>query len=104
MTLKQLKAEILETYDKLPPVADVDIRDGEWLVSQRDARHLLSAAIDRVAKESSDAVIVEEAKLPKAPCLNAENHMFGSCFQCERIHGSNAARTASLSKQKEYLG
>lgn len=30
-------------------------------------------------------------KLPKRKCLNAENHMFGSCFSCEKIRGHNAA-------------
>ena len=29
--------------------------------------------------------------LPKKKCINAENHLFGSCFQCENIKGYNSA-------------
>lgn len=27
--------------------------------------------------------------LPKEKCMNLENHMFGSCFQCEKSKGRN---------------
>lgn len=30
-------------------------------------------------------------QLPKTKCINAENHVFGSCFQCEKIKGFNQA-------------
>lgn len=33
----------------------------------------------------------KEEKLPNEKCLNLENHLYGSCFQCERIKGFNAA-------------
>lgn len=32
-----------------------------------------------------------EQKFPKGPCLNAESHVFGSCFSCKRIEGYNEA-------------
>lgn len=30
-------------------------------------------------------------ELPKTKCINAENHLFDSCFQCEKINGYNQA-------------
>ena len=29
--------------------------------------------------------------LPTRPCINAENHLFGSCFACEKTKGHNEA-------------
>lgn len=28
---------------------------------------------------------------PKGKCINAENHLFGSCFECKKIDGYNLA-------------
>ena len=30
-------------------------------------------------------------KFPKGKCYNAENHIFGKCFECEKIKGYNEA-------------
>lgn len=35
--------------------------------------------------------------LPKTKCMNAENHLFGSCFACESIKGNNRAIDSVLS-------
>lgn len=47
-----------------------------------------------------EGIIPEEMKLPKRKCINAENHIFGSCFQCERIKGFNACRDELLKRIK----
>lgn len=38
----------------------------------------------------------ENRELPKTKCINAENHLFGSCFSCEKIKGYNSALSDSL--------
>ena len=41
----------------------------------------------------------EKEELPKGKCMNLENHLFSSCFQCEKIKGHNSC----LDKQITYL-
>lgn len=31
----------------------------------------------------------EQQQKPDRECLNAENHLFGSCFECKKINGWN---------------
>lgn len=61
----------------------------------------------RVRREMLEKDIKEmEGKiqqLPKTKCINAENHLFGSCFQCEKIKGHNACIVDLITQKKEAL-
>jgi hypothetical protein len=43
----------------------------------------------------------KEIEKPKDKCINVENHLFGNCFQCVKIDGSNQYRQQMLSKLEE---
>lgn len=64
---------------------EIDKAHYESLLSQR--KELMEAAL---------AGIPPEKVLPKDKCLNLENHMYGSCFQCERLKGFNDCRQEVL--------
>jgi len=65
--------------------ATVEHNISSLLLSQR--KELMEAAL---------AGIPPEKVLPKDKCLNLENHMYGSCFQCERLKGFNDCRQEVL--------
>lgn len=59
----------------------------------------------RSALKERDKKVVEmlegmKQEKPKGKCLNAENHLFGSCFECKKIEGHNAALDAAITKLK----
>ena len=57
--------------------------------------NLITLREERAREEERNRIVkvIEglEQSLPKTKCINAENHLFGSCFQCEKIKGFNAA-------------
>lgn len=69
----------------------------------QDGTHAIKSFILSLRQSDREAVVkmIEEMTqaLPKSECLNAESHLFGSCFQCEKIKGWNSA----LSTLKEKL-
>ena len=59
----------------------------------------LRQALEQIRKETieeCEKAVPKEEKLPKSKCMNLENHMFGSCFACEKIKGFNACRSETL--------
>ena len=59
----------------------------------------VKAVIAEVEKEIEDM----EKELPKKKCMNLENHLHGSCFQCEKIKGFNQALNEAQTTLKELL-
>ena len=55
----------------------------------------LTVIIAEAEARGRESMREEAAKLkinkPKGPCINAENHLFGSCFACKEIDGYNKA-------------
>lgn len=86
------------------------IADDEWEPQQCQfhaeyifpVKSFLTTHLKALAEELKK-VIPEEQEKPKAQCMNAENHLFGSCFECKKIEGWNAARTETLKNINEFL-
>ena len=55
----------------------------------------INANVEQLLREA----MPEVKKYPEGKCMNLENHMFGSCFECKKIEGFNSA----LSQFKENL-
>ena len=54
-----------------------------------DIKDYISTSIDSLLKSVEERCDELVKELPKTKCINAENHLFGSCFQCEKIKGNN---------------
>lgn len=66
MTITQTIAEGKEEFEKIMPVADVELRNGEWLISQDDARAFLDHFAKNIlmaVREEKDAVYHERDML-----------------------------------------
>jgi len=98
--------EILKEFDEKIITESLSNGYREILGNEFDIDKIpeLKTFIRHAAKKICEAMITEEKPLPKRKCLNAENHLFGSCFQCERINGWNRAREAQLELKKKILG
>lgn len=54
-------------------------------------RQVEKEAVERERERIVKFVKSLERELPKTKCLNLENHLYGSCFQCEKNKGYNQA-------------
>src|SRR3990167_8892307 len=64
----------------------------------------LRKSLANLIQSQIEAIEGERQDLPKSPCINAESHLFGSCFQCEKIKGHNAALDTAITILKGYTG
>lgn len=72
---------------------------GTTFSSHEDVEKWLRQALEQNRKETieeCEKAVPKEEKLPKSKCMNLENHMFGSCFACEKIKGFNTCRSETL--------
>lgn len=77
----------------------------EGVVSPKDNIETIKSFIRQthtsLISEAVERLEGMERELPKQPCMNAENRMFGSCFSCEKIKGFNDAISEAVSILKE---
>lgn len=84
-----------------------DLSEPEKESDRREVREyipLITTAMHAAAHATEKAGEVEEVALPTRPCVNAEQHMFGTCFACEKTKGINAAIAQSRRQLDEYFG
>lgn len=70
--------------------------DGSHVASSSEAKDFLDSSLRDLVKRIEGEVEKERWELPKGKCINLENHMLGSCFQCEKIKGFNLALDSVL--------
>lgn len=80
-----------------------EISDRMWNMNGKHTHNDLDTILkeygDYVRRETLEEAmkcVPEEQKKPKAECINAENHLFGSCFDCKKIDGFNDCREQTL--------
>jgi hypothetical protein len=83
---------------------NIDVRFS-W-ATEEQRRHILAEIKHqrRTRQQETQREVLEEIEKlkqvkPKGKCTNAENHLFGSCFECKKIDGYNQA----LSDLKQAL-
>ena len=54
---------------------------------EQEVKIFLSTSLN----EMLDGLEMKPMTFPKEKCLNLENHLLGSCFQCKQIEGFNNA-------------
>lgn len=70
---------------------------GAYLQKKDELRQSYLSLIDNLIEREEG----EKQELPKTECINAENHLFGSCFQCEKTKGFNSAKQETIDYWKE---
>jgi len=99
---EKILAEFDEKFDRVVlenPFSDTEELSNELLTLKKWAGLFLSAKIAQARAEAFAEVekgLPKEESLPKTKCIDVENHLFSSCFQCEKIKGKNDYRTAVL--------
>ena len=58
-----------ERFDDIKPVADIDIRDGEWLISQKEAKDFINQELARQKNEIVEETKVKEYGEDEAYCM-----------------------------------
>lgn len=85
--LQRFREKFIHSVNTDPSVGlsslQMDLED--WITQER--QQLIQDAVECVPPDK---------ELPKSKCMNAENHLFGSCFECEKIRGWNACREEML--------
>ena len=64
-----------------------------------DIKSFLSQKLRDISVKVAEECVPDEQKKPQGKCLNAESHLFGSCFECKKIDGFNSA----ISQMRENI-
>lgn len=101
--LSKLKEEAREEFSKKFVAKDPETGIPTYTQHPDLVKSFIDSLLTKLAEEATKAMVVEEKELPKTKCLNAENHLFGSCFECEKIKGHNSARADQLARREKFL-
>lgn len=109
MTTQNTMEELMRQFDEeFPNLLPEMYREGfRPVVNREDVRMFIQKSLASARalgiKESMEVVEEQEQKLTKRKCLNAESHLFGSCFSCEKIKGNNEAVSNILTSLSQLI-
>lgn len=73
MTNQTLKERIEKEFEKIKPVADMEIRDGEWLIGQEETRTFILSLISQILQEKAEE-IGKMKQCDKEECYKPHDH------------------------------